>query len=498
MSRPPNIATDRNDEDDEDQTSPVPPTPTLFGSKKVHPRIQQTLETLASSVSAPQSAEPSKPKHDLKEEYKDFWTKQKEEKQRQEKVRKGDGNLRPDLVEPWERESAKENDSTPESPSGPRPEATKNAGSNDVSDNGNGAVTKSLAAFRSSSGFPLRTELNFLTQQHDILPRGKTAFEWALEPFLKDHPEYRAYLALTPSPSYSSFSLPSLGSSLDSGEVSACTDDAFPSIPLEKLTLYLRGKDEVLLRLKVLDVKTTLLRCSILYCAAYTAECNERSASSYSNKYLGGLDKMVGKEWYMDYSKAGLAAERAESLAHELGIKGLQARANYWKGKAAWGMRYWDEAAAAFRDAMQNDVFKEGGYAKRGVAAYGGNGLTPLEMKEVEWFYAESEKRNEVKQRRRAHTSLGRRDTPRSDVMEGMEEEEKELASEQEAGRVEDEYVDVVKEYPEFMEVINRMKGKYRKLPFKPFNKDELHYILHGTKEGETGDVADQLPPEQE
>lgn len=465
MPRPSYINTDRNDGDDGDTTTLVS-TPTFIKPKKIQPRIQQVLETLQSSASAPQSAEPSKPKHDLKEEYKDFWTKQKEEEQRREKVRKGDGDLRPDLKEPWQKKPAKDTEHVWESPSGFNFEDTKGVGSSNVPGS--------------------KTSLEFPAQQHSILPWGKTAFEWALEPFLKDKPESRAYLAPTSSPSPSSFSFPSVGSSLNSGEVSACTDDAFPTIPLEKLTLYLRGKDEVVVRLKVLDVKITLLRCSILYCSAYTSECNERSTSSYSNKDYEGSGRTTRKEWYKEYSKAGIAAERAEDLTNEVGIKSLQARAHFWRGKAAWGMRYWDEAAAAFRDAIRDDASKDGINKSRDISEYGGNGLTPFERSEVKQLQMESERRNELKQQRKSRSSWSRRNTLQVSVDESLAEEETEILYDQDAGKLADEYADILEEHPEFMEVIIKLKRKYKNLPMKPFTKDEQYYILNGTIKAET------------
>ena len=148
-------------------------------------------------------------------------------------------------------------------------------------------------------------------------------------------------------------------------------------------------------------------------------------------------------------------------------------------------MRYWDEAAAAFRDAIRDDASRDEINKTRDISEYGGNGLTPFERNEVKQLQIESERRNELKQQRKSRRSWSRRSTLQVSVDESLAEEETEILYGQDAGKLANEYADILEEHPEFMEVIIRLKRKYKNLPMKPFTKDEQYYILNGTIEAE-------------
>lgn len=64
-------------------------------------KIKEIVDSLERPAVGPVGTEPAKPKRDLKDEYKEPWKVQKEREERLERVRRGDGDLRPDLKEPW-------------------------------------------------------------------------------------------------------------------------------------------------------------------------------------------------------------------------------------------------------------------------------------------------------------------------------------------------------------------------------------------------------------
>ena len=250
------------------------------------------------------------------------------------------------------------------------------------------------------------------------------------------------------------------------------------------------------------------MRCAVLWRTAWADEGKEWAAQSrmrlHTPQSTDSYDEgeRMGKEYYRAYSKAGRAAEKAEKLARDLGIDGLQARAWYWRGRADGGRRYWDEASAAFRRAMEFDTSKltQNLDDEDEVGEYGRTGLTPWERRDVEALRMYCEKRDEREQCKRMKSFLAIEDGD-----EDGDEDENEVLWGEEG------FVDVAEEYPEFrsvaarvhektqkeseeplteeeqeyvdfMHVVGKMKVKYKTRPFKPFNPEEQECILHGTE----------------
>ncbi|KAF9739817.1 hypothetical protein PMIN06_004902 [Paraphaeosphaeria minitans] len=430
-------------------------------------------------------AKPAKPLRDLKEEYKDPWKeKKRREEELRERVRKGDGGLDPHLREPWER-------------------ARGEAGASPVDSDGRGGDVKFGA--ESDEGerdacvrlqLPQQASLHLLRTQPTLLNVHTTPFAYAVDPYLQNNPEYRHYLSpTTPSSSSSAlFNLPSAGSSVHSGEVSARTDEAFPEIPFESIEVYLRERDKLQVRLQIQQVRTLLLRCAVLVRSAWALEQTEWTTSASVRWRSADADaddeSRMGQAWYKAYSKAGRAAEKAGQMAKALGIDGLQARTWYWKGQADAGRRYWDEAGAAFRRAGQFD--REKSLALK-VEEYGQIGLTPVERRVVGELRRRCEEEDERVQWRRLQREWARDEVSGEELDESDDEFEEELVDLKvlrgvirgEVGV--EESVDAVKEQlwklkeEEMLEAISvaRAKNKTRWY-FEKFSKEELAAIMDG------------------
>lgn len=255
------------------------------------------------------------------------------------------------------------------------------------------------------------------------------------------------------------------------------------------MTLYLDGKDEIATRIKMVDVRTLLMRCSLMWRTAQMLE-REEWRTALRSKAVSHEEKAV-KEWYGIYSKVGRAAEKAEKMARDLGIDGMQARAWYWRGRADAGRGYWDEAAMGFRRARELDPFRMEKQKSEGVEEYGKNGLTPSERRDVEWLQKVCEKKNEEVQRRLVKSVWARDSVQDLYELDEEEEEESQEPLDAMATNVEEEdYVDIAREHPEFMDVIAALKAKYKLQNLKPFTPEEQQYILFGEK-GETPDGVD-------
>ncbi|KAF2451325.1 hypothetical protein P171DRAFT_478369 [Karstenula rhodostoma CBS 690.94] len=456
MKSPPSSNTSGDNHPPPTPASPLPPGLKL-----------STVREIAEKYERPQlqspATEPAKPLRDLKEEYKDPWKRQRLEEEQRERVRKGDGGLDPHMREPWERAR----------------EEVDGASFGGAGDPGEASPQLQL---------PQQASLHLLRAQSTILPLHTTPFAYAIDPFLQQNPEYRHHLDPTPPSSASHSSLPSHGSSTHSGEVSVRTDEAFPEIPFESIAVYLRDRDELQVRLRLLQVRTLLLRCAVLVRAAWTLEQTEWRTSTRRRDADDEPGRM-GQEWYKAYSKAGRAAEKAGQMAKALGIDGLQARTWYWKGQADAGRRYWDEAAVAFRRAEQFD--RERGVAVEGEE-YGKIGLTPLERRDVRWLRGKCERRDELAQRRRQQRAWAG-----EEVGEEMEQEEEEDSGEElvdldvlravvggeiEVGKLVDAPTDQLRKSneEEMLKAISVARGKNKTRHFAPFSKEELEYIMDG------------------
>ena len=113
---------------------------------------------------------------------------------------------------------------------------------------------------------------------------------------------------------------------------------------LEESALGLGDKQKsVKIRLQLLSIRTALSRCHIAQSAAREREQSPwlcKSASP-SLRYYVRIREM---------------AEKAQKLAKTLGSRDLQARCEYWMGRAYGGMRDWPAAAEHFALARKLDI----------------------------------------------------------------------------------------------------------------------------------------------
>ncbi|KAJ4352377.1 uncharacterized protein N0V89_007725 [Didymosphaeria variabile] len=417
-----------------------------------------TVRKIAEKYERPQlqipGTEPAKPKHNLKEEYKDPWQQKNEEQLQSERVRKGSGGLNPHLKEPWERArdeafSALRNDRD----SGPGAEGTPLTG-------GTQAQLHTLDTLRAELPNAASIHLQSGTRS-TFLPEGVTPFAYALDPWLQQNPEYRHLLEpTTPSSTQAS---PVHGSSVHA-EGSTRTAEAFPEFPFQSIAAYLRDRNIVEIRAKILHVKTLLFRCGVLVMTARSLEQAEFLHSARVSPDSEGEEEDPGKGWYKAYYEAGRAAEKAGAMAAELSKKelwldGLQARTWYWKGRADAGMKRWDEAGKAFGKVGKYDATK--------------NGLTALERRDVELRREEWEMKVELAQQGRQG------DEVLDDLTGGLED--KAVDSEPVRAEGDEKSDDVKREQREQLgTIINDMKAKYKMKYIRPFSLEEQEYIING------------------
>jgi hypothetical protein len=475
-STPANNALDADADANADDQPPRSPASPLSTAPKPS-TVKEIAEKWGRTQLRLPDAEPAKPKHDLKKEYKDPWKRQRREEKLRERVRKadGEGRLEPHLREPWERAREQAGASQRDGSSGGDDVDGRRSEGEDEDPWTQIQLPELLQA-----QLPQQASLHLLRAGSAVLPAYTTPFAHALEPWLQENPEYRHYLEPTTPSSSTPSSLPAQGSSMNSGEVSARTDEAFPEIPFESIAVYLRDRNEPEVRIKILHVRTLLLRCAVLVRGAWVLEQAEWKASAQRRGRGDNEAGRMGQEWYKAYSKAGRAAEKGEQMAKALGVDGLQARSWYWKGRADAGRRYWDEAAAAFRRAEQFDRENRGAVA---MEEYGKMGLTPFERRDVEWLRKECQMKDELAQRRRQQRTWaeGGNGVEELEELEDLEEPV-DLGmlyakgdGENETGKA----IDIPEEQREIMDgVMSVLKEKYKTRYIKPFSKEELDFIM--------------------
>ncbi|KAK7192627.1 hypothetical protein PSPO01_01335 [Paraphaeosphaeria sporulosa] len=368
--------------DDSPPKTPVSPSPPGF-VKKIAEKYERPKLQIP-------DADPARPLRGLKKECKDPWKEEKRREELRERIRKGDGGLNPHLREPWVRAREEEARASPVDGEG-RGEDVESGAESDEGER-DALVQLQLPAC-----------LHLLRAQPSLLPLHTTPFAYAVDPYLQNNPEYRHYLSpTTPSSSSTLSNLPSGGSGVHADEVSARTDEAFPEIPFESIEVYLHERDKLQVRLQLQQVRTLLVRCTVLVRSAWALEqTGWRTTACARGRSVDAVaddESRVEHAWYKAYSKAGRAAEKAGQMAKALGIDGLQARTWYWKGQADAGRRYWDEAGAAFRRAEQFD--REKSMALK-VEEYGQIGLTPVERWDVGELRRKCEEKDKRVQRRR-------------------------------------------------------------------------------------------------
>ncbi|KAF2690538.1 hypothetical protein K458DRAFT_459728 [Lentithecium fluviatile CBS 122367] len=212
-------------------------------------------------------------------------------------------------------------------------------------------------------------------EDNNPLSLGVPAFDYAIAPFLEANLSYHSYIeppSLIESPTSASLSSPLTGPEPD--EISVVTsveDESFP-VP-NSLPPIVQNNSTFKTRLKILDVRTALIRCAVVSRTALELEqlpCKK--------------DKTLASN---EYSKVYVIADLALNTARELQSDGLQARCYYWKGRACGGQKCWNDAVHAFEKALQFDT------ADEELEPENRGGLTPIEKADVHFLKRSAERR---------------------------------------------------------------------------------------------------------
>lgn len=188
-----------------------------------------------------------------------------------------------------------------------------------------------------------------LSAKHDDLPKHISAFEYAINPFLRNNIDHELRLGL-PSPTVqdgmSDLDPPLLppprddeisyvGTSEGETEDENFAEDGIPS--------HLKEKDAFRTRMRLIQLRTLLARC-----LALQSTVHELERKPWAQKCT--------RPPYYYYSKMRNFAHRARRLAEALESRDLQARCEYWAGRACGGTRDWQAAAQHFSHAIKRDV----------------------------------------------------------------------------------------------------------------------------------------------
>jgi len=219
---------------------------------------------------------------------------------------------------------------------------------------------------------PERPSSHASPSQRAFLPLNISAFDFALEPFLRSHQYYSTY-DNSPSPTDSiSTNSPSLTPTSPNDASRTIQAREIQPLPVQNdLPPIIANKDRWNTRISIMGVKVTLMRCAVIDRAAWELERNAWKKNS----------TLI----YKEYSKMSKLVESALLLAKELQSDGLQARCFYWMGRACGRQRYWDEAEQAFEKALQFDAAMEGNGQSKG--------LLPSERSDIKFLKRSVQKR---------------------------------------------------------------------------------------------------------
>jgi hypothetical protein len=180
------------------------------------------------------------------------------------------------------------------------------------------------------------------------LPKYMSAFEYAISAYLGDHVDRRTYLQL-PSPK-----LPNAVSELTSpiiphfegDKVSDAViekDETKKDVPEYKIHPHLTEQNNIRTSIRFMHLRTLLMQCTVLQS---TVRDLERQC----------WRKDVARLPYRYYSKMRQLAFKARQLAEELNSQDLEARCEYWAGRACGGTKDYQEAIRHFESAINLDV----------------------------------------------------------------------------------------------------------------------------------------------
>jgi hypothetical protein len=207
------------------------------------------------------------------------------------------------------------------------------------------------------------------------LPKYLSAFEYAIRPYLEKNVgnEHLVRLPLPPQREVGSDTTLPLLPPLRDDEISyngSEEEEMEYNVPEDGIPAHLKEKDNFMTRMRHVQLRILLMRCMVLQSTVRDLERRPRAQESLRPPY-----------WY--YSKMRHLAHKARNLAEALESRDLQARCEYWAGRACGGTRDYYTAAEHFEMAIKLDVQNEkhpgGGVRLRG--------LKPNEKEDVRFLW---------------------------------------------------------------------------------------------------------------
>lgn len=218
--------------------------------------------------------------------------------------------------------------------------------------------------------------------EHPLLTKYTTAFEYALEPYLKDRISFQPMVTFPPSLS-STTSTPISSPYLPprrASEISFSSTSSTSELAIRGLPAHLAHLDTWPKRLALIRVRTLLMHCSVLQTNIH---------------WMLRIDEHIprGRPIHWHYSKMRYLAYKARASAQAFDSRDWQARCEYWLGRACGGTRDWQAARECFGRAKHLDVPDEVDEDGRIVRR---RGLKRAEREDVERLFDIAERNEEV------------------------------------------------------------------------------------------------------
>jgi hypothetical protein len=203
-----------------------------------------------------------------------------------------------------------------------------------------------------------------------------SAFEYAMRPFLDtttddDDDEFRFRLPSPIEQGNSSVATSPLFQPLQDDEISYASDEEEEDEEIHEdgVPTHLKEKDSFRTTMRLIQLRTLLMQCTILLATVQELE-----------RKPWVVDRKRPHHWY--YSKMRRLSYKAFSLAQLLESQDLQARCEYWLGRACGGTRDYQAAEEHFKLAVQLDVPND--RHKNGTTRL--RGLRPAEKADVRFL----------------------------------------------------------------------------------------------------------------
>jgi tetratricopeptide (TPR) repeat protein len=180
------------------------------------------------------------------------------------------------------------------------------------------------------------------------MPKYMSAFEFAINAYLEDHADRRIHLQL-PSPklqnAVSEVTSPLVPHFEEDGVSGAGNEENETKKDILKCGIpsHLKAQNNIRISIRLMHLRTLLMQCTVLQSIIRDLErqCWKKDAAHSPYRY---------------YSKMRQLALKARQLAEELKSQDLQARCEYWAGRACGGTKDYQEAVQHFESAINLDV----------------------------------------------------------------------------------------------------------------------------------------------